>query len=129
MSARRSARRDEAVRLREECGWSYKRIAKHLGMPSGRIVWWCVMDGAEPPTPAPRRCTSNNRAARPFLCGGILRQPVSEDEDAQIRSLAASGMGRKVIAREIGRSASTVRYRLAVMARDEARAEGTAANA
>ena len=118
MSPPRNPAHDDALVLRER-GWSYSRIGKALGVPKGRVAWWCVLGGADPPMP-PRK-SWNPPPGAVVMCGGVERRYVTADEDAVI--LAMEGASLVKIGRAIGRSPNTVRYRRAALARAAERAE------
>lgn len=116
--------RDKAISLRENTGLSIKAIADRLGINRGTVAYWCTIDGVDPP-PALRRKNTLVWApkAAAFLCGGILRRHVTPEEDKTIMEMYVEGKSLTEIGRRIGRSPNVVHYRLARMAREEARRE------
>ncbi len=107
------AEKEEIVCLREG-GMSKSEIARRLGKSFGTIAHWCLMLGAEPPTPykLPQHRTAALRGGKPV-------RPFAPDEDQQLLEWAAQGISYSEIARRLDRAATSIRYRLLTLARHE----------
>lgn len=101
-----------------EAGWTYRAIAAELGCSRSGAEYHCRRLGAEPPGPPPaarRQPPLRLRHGRPV-------RAFTAAEDAALTGLAAAGRSRSEIARRLGRAVSSVRVRLATIARAEERA-------
>lgn len=104
---RREERIQEICRLREN-GLSYVKIGKLYNLNPQTIRWHCAINGAWPEGEIPGV--------------GSRRHPASMSQEMEDKAVALREMGLSIsqIARELGASANTVKYRLAVRAaRDE----------
>lgn len=111
-----------------ERGWTHRMIARHFttrGTPisEGSIAWQCLRVGADLP---PARRKKPNADPRPMQRGGHTVRPFTEAEDAQLLELERSGTSIANIGRKMDRRHNSVRARLMILARRDARAEETA---
>lgn len=126
MSARKltSEQKERAFDLRE-AGWSYKRIADAVGVSPGCVSWHCLANGIEPPRSKPWPCKSHDTVKGPLVMtrGDHKVRRYTPDEDAAILKMEAGGARIAVIARHVGRRWNSVRGRMMVLARRDARRE------
>ena len=122
------AQLDEMCALLER-GWGTTRIAQHFtdaGTPitASSIDWKCMRLGADAPVRlrgrTPSKLVAYNRSS------GAVR-PYSEEEDRILLTLTAAGTSHKSICEQLGRATSSVRGRLLILARRQAREEDLAA--
>lgn len=118
---------DEMASLREQ-GWTLRAIADRFTAAGtkvsvGSIGWQCLRVGAD--LPAEKRRPIDRRSG-PIVRGTHVIRPFTPDEDQKLLALEESGMAIAAIGREIGRRQNSVRGRLMVLARAEARLEEAA---
>lgn len=119
---------DEMAELREQ-GRTYQQIANHFGtrgitISAGSIQWQCMRVGAD--LPPERRRPSCRRHEPSFRRNGHVLRPFTADEDERLLEFERAGLPISEIGRRIGRKQNSVRARLMVLARREARAEDAA---
>lgn len=103
----------EIAQLREERGWSYRRIALRYGVSTSAVHHQCLRRGAVSPTPrAPRRVGPLEMVGRD---GRTLRR-FTQAEDERLLQLEAEGLGLQQIAEHLGRHRSSIRVRLLALA-------------
>jgi IS30 family transposase len=115
-----AAQREQIAELRGERGWSFRKIADHLGISYGSAQWLCLREGIEKPGPpplvrawsGPRESTRGNHVVRRF----------APDEDVRLLSYEAAGLTVAEIGRRLGRRPNSVVGRLATLARRQERA-------
>ncbi|MEA3043005.1 MAG: hypothetical protein QOH47_843 [Sphingomonadales bacterium] len=115
---------DEMAELRE-LGRTAGSIQRHferqgVTVSRGLIEWQCLRLGADLP---PERRRPSAQLNRPYERNGRLVRPFTPAEDRQLLALEAEGRPLNAIARQIGRGNNSVRGRLMILARREARAE------
>lgn len=118
------AQLEEMATLRER-GWHCARIAQHFteaGTPISKssIYWQCLRLGVEPPRHLRGRQGAPATAYR--RCGNTVR-PWTPDEDDRLLQLERTTSSLNLVARQLGRANSSVRGRLATLARTDARRE------
>ena len=94
--------------LRENHGWSLKRIASHLEISVGAVQYWANRlgawpDGRKPPSGTPRK---------PYYRNGRLVRPFDPKEDRQIIALRRDGLSFTEIGRRLGRAHHSISMRL-----------------
>lgn len=114
----------EMAELREQ-GWTTGRIQRHfkrqgVSVSRGVIDWQCLRLGADLP-PELRR-PSNQRDA-PYLRKGWIVRPFTPDDDRRLLDLEEQGKPLNWIAGQLGRRNISIRGRLMILARRDARAE------
>lgn len=107
---------DRACELREQ-GVGIPDIARMLGMSKSAIEYHLLRNGAD--TPRPQRFIG----FRTCLRGGRLVRAFGPQEDQILISMSNAGARYADIARTVNRSLGSVRMRLLILARHEARAE------
>ncbi len=118
---------DEMALLRER-GWSFGRISEHfadkgLKLSPGAISWQCLRLGADAPPKFRGTCFQHDK---PYQRGKHIVRPYTPEDDRILLALEGEGLGDSEIGRRLGRKPNSVRGRLMVLARREARAEETA---
>lgn len=117
---------ERIARLREDKGWTYRRIAENVGISDGAVRWYCLKEGIEPPK---RPMTAvEGRTAGPAvrMRRGRPVRLYTPEEDALILRRAAEGKTYVDIGRETGRRHNSIMCRLAILARHDARREEAA---
>ena len=108
----------KACELREG-GLSVGQISVRMGIPRSTIEWHCIKAGAEPP-----RIQQQHYNPRPLRYRhGLPVRMFSEAEDLQLSGLEAAGMRLCDMAAKLGRHPSSIRNRLMLLARQQARRE------
>lgn len=111
----------EIATLREEKGWSHRRIATRYGVSTGAVQYHCLKLGAVSPR------TRANRSRGPMTMigkDGRLQRRFTQAEDEQLRQLSLANTPLQTIARVMARPRTSVRLRLYTLAMRE---EGQAA--
>ncbi|WGM45271.1 hypothetical protein KOAAANKH_00132 [Brevundimonas sp. NIBR10] len=106
----------EIARLREERGWSHRRIATRFGVSTGAIQYHCLKLGAVSPR------TRANRSRGPMTMvgrDGRLQRRFTEAEDDLLLKLSLANMPLRDIAIEMKRPRTSVRLRLFTLAMRE----------
>jgi IS30 family transposase len=116
------AEKEEIVRLRE-AGWSKRAISEKLGKSVGTVSHWCLVLGADSPCGI-----SASGRTQEFMRDGRQVRPFTADEDRQLLEWAKAGLRHGVIAKSLGRSRTSISYRLLTLAR-QARLSEEAAQA
>ncbi|MEO1110127.1 MAG: hypothetical protein AAFX90_19610 [Pseudomonadota bacterium] len=114
---------EKAAALREQ-GMTFRQIESETGVPHSVAYFHCLRLGADSPATAtdtrtpggPMQYTRGNHEVRRF----------TPAEDEHLLQLELSGMRICDIARKIGRKENSIRGRLMLLARKEARAERAA---
>jgi len=110
--------------LREERGWSVKRIAAELGISPGAVSWQCLRHGIE--HPGTRLRASTLKAGTVYQRCGYQVRPYTPEEDAVLSEMALARASNSEIARRLGRKPNSIAGRLMTLARREAIAEEAA---
>jgi IS30 family transposase len=105
------ADKEEIVRLRK-AGMSKRAIVDKLGKSIGTVSHWCLVLGIDSPQPKTAK-----GAAKPFMRNGREVRQFNPEEDRQLLDWAREGISKAEIAKRLGRSASSVSYRLLTLAR------------
>jgi hypothetical protein len=116
-----TAEQKEFCAEKREAGWSYLRIARKLGVSQGSVSWHCLQMGADPPNARPIDKTIRT----PLIAmrnGKPVRRFTPED-DARLTAMSMAGKGDTQIGRALGRRPNSIRGRLMILARHEARDE------
>lgn len=105
--------------LREQ-GIGHGGIARLVGCGPGAVAWHCLRYGIEPLRPL-----AWPSIPKPAIQvrGGRLVRAFSPAEDTRLLALALGGASPHAIGRRLGRAESSVRARLMILARRDARAE------
>lgn len=103
--------------LREERGWTIKRIAEHIGCSVSAVAWQCLINGID--KPGVQKMTARYPAVSKR--GDHLIRRFTEEEDVRLVALEAQGLNCSQMARQLGRKPNTIRGRLATLARLEER--------
>ena len=116
---------DEMAELREQ-GKTAREISEHFAakgvkVTAASISWQCLRVGAD--IPIERRKTFKP-AEKPYNRSGRPVRPFTENEDEQLRALDAEGLRHAEIGRRLQRKPNSIKGRLMVLARHEARAVG-----
>lgn len=114
----------ERVAALRERGLSYGQIARKIGCSEGSVGWALLKLGIDihqdkPLKPVPV-------SAAPIKRGKHLVRPFTQDEDARLLALEATGMKTHAIARSLGRRNNSVIGRMRTLARRQAREEAQA---
>lgn len=116
-----TAEQRERIADLREARWTIPAIAAEVGCSQGSVSWILLVDGVDinagwplPPIPTePTGYERNGQAVRRF----------TQDEDAELLRLEASGLNLNRIAKALGRKRNAILGRLATLARRDARAE------
>lgn len=114
---------NEAAELKEG-GMSDEAIARKLGMSQGAVFWHCLRLGADNPKNARRAPTPPAEGSGPR--GNHYVRRFTKEEDRTLLALASQGINRAEIARRMDRKPNSIRYRLLILARRDARREAMA---
>jgi hypothetical protein len=115
-----ATQRAEIAELRGNQGWTYARIAKHLGVAIAVVSYRCLMDGIERPGPAPKSPVC--RGPMTIQRGVFQVRRFSAREDARLLELEAADHSYAEIGRRLHRRANSIKGRLATLARRDERA-------
>ncbi len=118
---------EAAVRMREETGASYARIARKYGCSPGAIAWHCLKEGADAPNARP--LSGEIKGPLVVTRGNHTVRRFTPQEDESIESLLAEGKTTWEIAKAIGRPFNSTRGREMTLARRQRRAEEQALHA
>lgn len=112
---------NKAMNLREK-GLSYSCIGRMTKMNPKSVQRYCLINGAESPN------SNGNVYYGPssYVRGNQVITLFSKEDDQQMLDMAMAGVSRNEIARRLGRAHSSVRNRLASLARQESILEKTA---
>lgn len=115
---------DEMAELRER-GWAARRIVAHfrnrgVTVSVSTINWQCLRLGADLPQ---RLRGRQGQPKSAYIRSGHTVRPWSQDDDRQLLDMAQSGVRHSEISRRLRRCNSSVRGRLLILARMEARRE------
>lgn len=110
---------DTIADLREQRGWTIKRIADHLGCSQGAVSWQCLINGIE--KPGEHKFAPPARPGAVCVRGGHEVKRFTVDEDKRLVALDAEGLSHSEMGRRLGRRPNSVRGRLATLARLEER--------
>lgn len=110
---------DRAIEMRER-GRSIPTIARITQTSPHALAWQFLKLAIDPPRP--KKLRPHQHMTGPVIrrSTGLVRAYTPE-EDARLLDMAAAGTTRNGIARELGRSNSSVRGRLMTLARREER--------
>lgn len=115
---------DRLADLREQRGWTVKRIAAELGVSPGAVSWQCLRHGIEPR--GGRTVSRSFKAGFSYSRGGHSIRAFTPEEDAVLQQMALDGAGNGEIGRRLGRRPNSIAGRLMTLARRDARAEEAA---
>lgn len=110
---------DAIAELREQRGWTIKRIADHLGCSPGAVSWQCLINGIE--MPGEQKFAAQARPGAVCKRGDHEVKRFTADEDSRLIAFDAEGLSHSEMGRRLGRRANSVRGRLATLARLEER--------
>jgi len=113
---------EQVTELREN-GWSYQRISKKVGVSPGSISWYCLREGIESPRNEAKVLPQTRPGPMVVKRGNHVVRAFTPDEDDQLLAMEAEGLSRSEIARRLDRKPNSIRGRLMVLGRHEARAE------
>jgi DNA-binding CsgD family transcriptional regulator len=116
-----TAAEKEYAAERREHGWSHDRIAKVLCCSPGAVAWHCLAMGADPPNAKPINKTIKG-PLRYMRSGKPVRRFTAID-DQELLALSLAGKTHSQIAKVMGRQPKSIRGRLMMLARQEARPE------
>lgn len=114
---------EEAAALREK-GLTFPQIEQKLGIPHKIAYFHCLRLGAD--SPATATDTRTPGGPMQYKRGNVTVRRFTPAEDERLLQLELSGMRICDIARKIGRRENSIRNRLMLLARKEARAERAA---
>ncbi len=107
---------DELIELRES-GWSYDRIARRLGVTAGAVHYQCLRHGVVSPN---QRLTEVPAEQQLHVTRtGLVQRRFTIEEDQRLLALEAEGLPLSEICRRLGRSNTSVRMRLMMLASRE----------
>lgn len=107
--------------LREQRGWSVKRIAEAMGKSPGAISWQCLRHAIEPPQGT--RLRSGAHPGMAVKRGNHVVRGFTPEEDTIIEQMSLDGATSSEIGRRLGRKPNSITGRLMTLARHQARAE------
>lgn len=110
--------KDQIAFLRGRLGWSIPKIAKLLGRGRGVVEYHCIMQAIDPPH---ARATLTYRGPMSIQRGTHTVRRFTTDEDQQLMALEAQAKSYHAIGVILGRGASSIKARLAILARREER--------
>jgi hypothetical protein len=115
--------KDRIFRMRE-AGRSYKAIGKAVGISAQAVSWYCLEACVEPSKPSKATCSWTEVRGPVIVKRGkfVIRRYLPE-EDAQLLALEAEGLNYSQIGKRLGRKHNSIKGRLMVLARRDARAE------
>lgn len=97
--------------MREDKSMKYSEISHVLKIKRNAIVRYCLVEGIGLP-PKPREYKARYR-------NGVLVRPFTKEDDRRLMELEATGIRYAEIARKMGRTWTSVKQRLAMLARCE----------
>jgi transposase-like protein len=109
-----SAEQVEEIVERRERGWSYERLAERFGVAPGAIHYHCLKHGAV--SPRQRKMPIPTAPKSRVLKDGRVQRCFTQDEDARLLELEATGMPISAICKELGRARTSVCMRLMTLA-------------
>ena len=117
---------DQILTLREDQGWSCKRIAEKFNVSPGFISWHCLKHGADSPRVSTRILPQTSPGPKTIQRGNHVVRRFTPEEDTELQKLSAENINYHQIGIKMDRNHSSIRGRLMTLARHAARIDASA---